>query len=186
MVALFADLRGFTRLTENNEVGAVVSMLNEYFSVLSDAAYAFDATIFNMAGDSLLVGFNVPFPQEDCAERAWRCAQEMVRRFAPVAEGWKGRTGMSTGVGIGICMGEAIIGNVGSPHYASFTIIGNPVNTAARLMQMAASNEVLVCGAVYEELRGIVPAAAVEARGDVTLRGRSVAIPVYALKVGAA
>ena len=186
VVALFADLRGFTRLTENNEVGAVVSMLNEYFSVLSDAAYGFDATIFNMAGDSLLVGFNVPFPQADCAERAWRCAQEMVRRFAPVADGWKTRTGMSTGVGIGICMGEAIIGNVGSPHYASFTIIGNPVNTAARLMQMAASNEVLVCGAVYEELRGIVPSAAVEARGDVTLRGRSVAIPVYALKVGAA
>lgn len=186
VVALFADLRGFTRLTENNEVGAVVAMLNEYFSVLSEAAYAFDATIFNMAGDSLLVGFNVPFPQEDAAMRAWRCAQEMLRRFAPVAAAWQQRTGLATGVGIGICMGEAIIGNVGSPHYASFTIIGNPVNTAARLMQLAAANEVLVCGAVYDELGAAIPASAVEARGDVTLRGRSVAIPVYALRVDAA
>ena len=184
VVALFADLRGFTRLTERNDVDTVVSMLNQYFSVLTEAAYGFDATIFNMAGDSLLVGFNVPFPQQDCEQRAWRCAQAMVRRFAPVAEDWRARTGMATGVGIGICMGEAIIGNVGSPHYASYTIIGNPVNTAARLMQMAASDEVLVCGAVYEALRSIVPAAAVEARGDVTLRGRSAAIPVYALKVG--
>ena len=186
VVALFADLRGFTRLTEGNEVGDVVGMLNEYFSALTDAAYQFDATIFNMAGDSLLVGFNVPFPQEDAALRAWRCAQEMLRRFAPLATRWEERTGMLTGVGIGICMGEAIIGNVGSPHYASYTIIGNPVNTAARLMQIAAANEVLVCGALYDELRGEIPPSGVEARGDVTLRGRSVPIPVYALKMAPA
>ena len=185
VVALFADLRGFTRLTETNEVGAVVGMLNEYFTVLTDAAYQYDATIFNMAGDSLLVGFNVPFPQQDAAVRAWRSAEEMVRRFMPIAAGWEKRTGFSTGVGIGICMGEAIIGNVGSPHYASYTIIGNPVNTAARLMQMAAVNEVLVCGPVYEALRGVLPADGAEARGDVTLRGRSTAIPVYSVKVAA-
>lgn len=186
VVALFADLRGFTRLTEGNEVGDVVGMLNEYFSALSDAAYQFDATIFNMAGDSLLVGFNVPFPQDDAARRAWRCAQEMMRRFTPLATRWEKRTGMLTGVGIGICMGEAIIGNVGSPHYASYTIIGNPVNTAARLMQLAAANEVLVCGALYDELRGEIPPDGVEARGDVTLRGRSVPIPVYSLKIQSA
>lgn len=182
VVAMFADLRGFTRLTENNEVGRVVGMLNEYFSILSETAYHYDATIFNMAGDALLVGFNVPFPQEDAASRALRCGQDMVARFSPVAAGWEKQTGMSTGIGIGICMGEAIIGNVGSPHYASYTIIGNPVNTAARLMQMAAPNEVLVCGAVYEEIRSLVPPEQVEARGDVTLRGRATAIPVYSVK----
>ena len=72
LVALFADLRGFTRMTEKTEVVSVVGMLNEYFGVLTDAAYQNDGTIFNMAGDSLLVGFNVPFPQEDAAERAWQ------------------------------------------------------------------------------------------------------------------
>ncbi|MDH5578407.1 MAG: response regulator, partial [Betaproteobacteria bacterium] len=137
VVALFADLRGFTRLTEQNEVGSVVGMLNEYFGVLTEAAYQHDGTIFNMAGDSLLVGFNVPFPQPDAAERAWRTALGMVGRFAPVAAAWQRRHGLELGVGVGICTGEAIIGNVGSEHYASYTIIGNPVNTAARLMQMA-------------------------------------------------
>jgi class 3 adenylate cyclase len=185
LVALFADLRGFTRLTEQNEVGAVVAMLNEYFAVLTEAAYQYDGTIFNMAGDSLLVGFNVPFPQPDAAERAWRTALEMVARFAPVAAAWQSRHGIAVGVGIGICTGEAIIGNVGSTHYASYTIIGNPVNTAARLMQMAAAGEVLVCGPVYERIRHLLPAGLVEGRGDVTLRGKSEAIPVYAVKAGA-
>jgi len=166
-------------------VGAVVAMLNEYFAVLTEAAYQYDGTIFNMAGDSLLVGFNVPFPQPDAAERAWRTALEMVARFAPVAAAWQSRHGIAVGVGIGICTGEAIIGNVGSTHYASYTIIGNPVNTAARLMQMAAAGEVLVCGPVYERIRHLLPAGLVEGRGDVTLRGKLEAIPVYAVKAGA-
>jgi adenylate cyclase len=185
VVALFADLRGFTRLTEQNEVGAVVAMLNEYFAVLTEAAYQHDGTIFNMAGDSLLVGFNVPFPQPDAAERAWRTALEMVARFEPVAASWRERHGLGVGVGIGMCAGEAIIGNVGSTHYASYTIIGNPVNTAARLMQMATAGEVLVCGPLYERIRHLVPAERVAIRSDVTLRGKSESIPVFAVRAGA-
>ncbi|HVB47231.1 MAG TPA: response regulator [Burkholderiales bacterium] len=186
VVALFADLRGFTRLTERVEVGEVVEMLNEYFTVLTEAAYHHDGTIFNMAGDSLLVGFNVPFVQRDAPIRAWRTAQEMVSRFAPTAAVWQRRTGFVTGVGIGICMGEAIIGNIGSPHYMSYTVIGNPVNVAARLMQMAATDEVLICGPLYEHLKELLPAGGVQGRGDVTLRGRSEPIPVYSVKIASA
>jgi class 3 adenylate cyclase len=185
LVALFADLRGFTRLTEKNEVGEVVGMLNEYFGILTDAAYQHDGTIFNMAGDSLLVGFSVPFPQPDAAERAWRTALEMVGRFAPVAAAWHRRLGLELGVGVGICAGEAIIGNVGSEHYASYTIIGNPVNTAARLMQMAAAGEVLVCGPVFERIRHLLSGHRVDGRGDVALRGRSEPIPVFAVQAAA-
>jgi len=185
LVALFADLRGFTRMTEKTEVVSVVGMLNEYFGVLTDAAYQHDGTIFNMAGDSLLVGFSVPFPQADAAERAWRTALNMVERFTPIASDWHNRHGLALGVGIGICAGEAIIGNVGSEHYASYTIIGNPVNTAARLMQLAAAGEVLLCGPVYERIRHLIAGHAVEGRGDVTLRGRSEPIPVYAVRAAA-
>ena len=63
-------------------------MLNEHFSVITDAAYRHDGTIFSMAGDSLLVGFNVPFPQPDAAARAWRTAHDMLRSFAPVHARW--------------------------------------------------------------------------------------------------
>ena len=185
LVALFADLRGFTRLTEKNEVGSVVAMLNEYFGVLTDAAYQHDGTIFNMAGDSLLVGFNVPFPQPDAAERAWRTALEMVGRFAPMAAAWRKQYGLDLGVGVGICAGEAIIGNVGSEHYANYTIIGNPVNSAARLMQMAAAGEVLVCGPVFERIRHLLSGHRVAGRGDVALRGRTEPIAVFAVQAAA-
>ncbi len=183
VVALFADLRGFTRLTDRTEVGRVVEMLNEYFSILSEAAYRHDATIFNMAGDALLVGFNVPFPQEEPAMLAYKCAREMLTRFAPVADRWEKEQRIATGVGIGICMGETVIGNIGSPHYMSYTIIGNAVNSAARLMQLAQPYEILVCDQVYGELRDAVPSEQVESRGDVTLRGRADPIKVYCVKV---
>jgi CheY-like chemotaxis protein len=113
VVVLFADLRGFTSITESIEVHHVVHMLNEYFAVLTEAAYQHEGTIFNMAGDSLLVGFNVPLPQPDAPSRALRAALDMIARFAPVAAAWRRRHCNATGVGIGMCRGESIIGNVG-------------------------------------------------------------------------
>jgi class 3 adenylate cyclase len=183
VVALFADLRGFTRITESIEVHHVVHMLNEYFAVLTEAAYQHEGTIFNMAGDSLLVGFNVPFAQPDAPARAWRTANDMVARFAPLAAAWRERHGVTAGVGIGISRGEAIIGNVGSPHFMSYTVIGDTVNTAARLMAMAQSEEVLVSGTLFDAIRTLVPAAQVQSRGHVALRGKSEAIQVYAIRV---
>jgi adenylate cyclase len=185
VVALFADLRGFTRLTEMVEVDKVVGMLNEYFAVITEAAYRHDGTIFSLAGDSLLVGFNVPFPQPDAAVRAWRAAQDMISSFAPVLANWTRRGGLATGVGIGIASGEAIIGNVGSPHHMSYTIIGDAVNTAARLMQMAHAGELLVSGPVYDSVRTLMPADRVETRGNVALRGKAEATAVFAIDLAA-
>jgi class 3 adenylate cyclase len=183
VVALFADLRGFTRLTETIEVDRVVAMLNEYFAVITEAAYRNDGTIFSMAGDCLLVGFNVPFPQADAAQRAWRTAEDMIAGFAPVLAGWTQGGGMPTGVGIGIAAGEAIIGNVGSPHHMSYTIIGDAVNTAARLMQMARAGELLVSGSVYDSIRALVPGGAAVSRGNVALRGKTEPTPVYSIEL---
>jgi adenylate cyclase len=183
VVALFADLRGFTRLTESSNVADVVAFLNQYFSVLTEAAYRQDGTIFSMAGDALLVGFNVPFPQPDAARRAWLAARDMIGSFAPVLDQWTGRGHKPTGVGIGIASGEAIIGNIGSPHYMSHTIIGDAVNTAARLQHLAKAGEVLVSGPVYAALRAELPPHAAEPRGDVTLRGKVESTPVYSLRL---
>jgi class 3 adenylate cyclase len=181
VVALFADLRGFTRLTEATRVDEVVGMLNEYFEVITEAAYRHEGTIFSMAGDCLLVGFNVPFAQADAAERACRAAQDMVAGFAPVLASWTARGGAPTGVGVGIASGEAILGNIGSPHYMSHTIIGDAVNTAARLMQMAQPSELLLARPVYESVRGTLDSQRVRFKGQVALRGRSGTIEVYSV-----
>ena len=183
VVALFADLRGFTRLTESTGVDEVVGLLNEHFSVITDAAYRHDGTIFSMAGDSLLVGFGVPFPQPDAAPRAWRAAHDMLRSFTSVHARWIKSGGVPTGLGIGIASGEAILGNVGSPHYMSYTIIGDAVNTASRLVQAAKPGEILVSGAVYETIRAMIPADAAKPQGEVVLRGKSGTTPVWSITV---
>src|SRR5436190_349175 len=173
VVVLFADLRGFTRLTERTQVDGVVALLNEYFEVLTEAAYRHDGTIFNMAGDNLLVGFNVPFAQPDAAALAWRAAHDMAASARPVLERWAGR-GMATGVGFGIAPGDAILGNIGSSHYMNYTIIGDAVNVAARLVELAQPGELLVSGAV---LKAAGQKAA--GRGMLPLRGRSEPVDVY-------
>ncbi len=182
VIAMFADLRGFTRITESLDVEHVVSMLNEYFSVLTEATYRHDGTIFNMAGDCLLVGFNVPFAQPDATARAWRTAVEMLSRVGEVAAGWHTRHGITTGVGIGIGRGHAVVGNIGSPHYMSYTMIGDTVNSAARLMQTAQVGEALVSGEFYQAAGGLVPAGRVEPRGQVVLRGKSEPMQVYSIR----
>jgi class 3 adenylate cyclase len=150
--------------------------------VLTEAAYRHDGTIFNMAGDCLLVGFNVPFAQPDAAERAWRTAEEMLARVCAVAAGWSARHGIETGVGIGVCRGPAVIGNVGSAHYMSYTMIGNAVNAAARLMQMAQMGEALVSGEFYFSVRDLIPAGCVQGFGPVALRGKSEPVAVYSIR----
>jgi len=178
VVALFADLRGFTRLTERTQVDEVVGLLNEYFAVITEAAYRHDGTIFSMAGDNLLVGFNVPFPQPDAGQLAWRTAQEMASSVKRVLNRWSERGGTPTGVGFGLAAGDAIIGNVGSPHYMSYTIIGDAVNVAARLVQLAQPGELLVSGAALRAAGELASAA--QPRGKMALRGRSEPVDVYA------
>jgi class 3 adenylate cyclase len=149
--------------------------------VLTEAAYQHEGTIFNMAGDSLLVGFNVPFAQPDAPARAFHAAQDMVSRFAPVSVDWRRRHGVAAGVGIGMSRGEAIIGNIGSPHFMSYTIIGDTVNTAARLMQLAQADEVLMSGPLYASIRELVPPGRARPRGEMALRGKAETIEVYSI-----
>jgi class 3 adenylate cyclase len=181
IVVLYADLRGFAQITEKVGVHVVVEMLNEYFTVLTDAAYQHDGTVFNMAGESMLIGFNVPLPQPDALSRAVRTAGDVIANFAPVSAAWRKRYGVLTGVGIGMSRGEAIIGNVGSRHFMSYTAIGDTVSTAARLMELARANEVLMSGALYDPVRSLMPGDRVQRAGRFALRGTSEPVEVYSM-----
>ena len=88
---LFADLRGFTGISERLSPHEVVPLLNEYFSLLTEITFQHEGTVFHMAGDCLMVGFGVPFEQDDSAQRAVRAAREMLDRFAVLADSWRSR-----------------------------------------------------------------------------------------------
>ena len=186
VVALFADLRGFTRLSETVPVSSIVPMLNEFFTELTAAAHDNEGTVFSMAGDSLLVGFNVPVPQVDATGRAVATGRAMIQRFAPIAARWQAEHGLSTGIGIGIEAGEVVVGNVGAPTFMSYTIIGDPVNVAARLMQRAEPNEILIGPRASLSLHAVLGGAMPLERRDVALKGKAEPVEVVSLKVSPA
>ena len=186
VVALFADLRGFTRLSETVPVSSIVPMLNEFFTELTAAVHDSEGTVFSMAGDSLLVGFNVPVPQADATGRAVATGRAMIQRFAPVAARWKTQHGLATGIGVGIESGEVVVGNVGAPSFMSYTIIGDPVNVAARLMQTATANEILIGPRASLSLRSLLGGSTPLERRQVTLRGKAEPLEVAVLRVAPA
>jgi len=186
VVALFADLRGFTRLSESVPVSSIVPMLNEFFTELTAAAHDNEGTVFSMAGDSLLVGFNVPVPQTDATGRAVATGRAMIQRFAPVAARWQAEHGVSTGIGVGIEAGEVVVGNVGAPSFMSYTIIGDPVNVAARLMQRAEPNEILIGPRASLSLQSMLGGAAPVDRRSVSLKGKAEPVEVVTLRVALA
>jgi adenylate cyclase len=181
VVALFADLRGFTHLSETVPVSRIVPMLNEFFVVLTEAAHESEGTVFSMAGDSMLIGFNVPVPQPDAAERALHTGRTIIQRFGPVAARWQSEHGLATGVGIGIEAGEVVVGNVGAPSFVSYTIIGDAVNVAARLMQRAAPNEILIGPRAFLALSPMLGRATLDRR-QVKLKGKTDPVEVVSLK----
>jgi len=178
-VVLFADLRGFTSIAERLSPDAVVLLLNEYFSLLTDITFRHDGTIFHMAGDCLMVGFGVPFPQPDSTERAVITAREMLERFGALAEMWKQQHAIDTGLGIGINEGDVIAGNVGSAAYMNYTIIGDTVNVASRLCQRARAGEMLFSRSFKRSLdeRGVALDAL--ELPPMTVRGRKSPIDIY-------
>ena len=182
-VVLFADLRGFTSIAERLTPDAVVTLLNEYFSLLTDITFKHDGTIFHMAGDCLMVGFGVPVVQLDAPERAVRACREMLDRFGALAQTWKEQHEIEAGLGIGINEGDVIAGNVGSAAYMNYTIIGDTVNVASRLCQRARAGEMLFSRSFKRSLdeRG-VDVGALELP-PMTLRGRKTPIDIYCVPI---
>jgi adenylate cyclase len=184
VAVMFADMRGFTALSERLSPEHVVELLNEFFKLLTDITFEYEGTVFSMAGDSLLVGFGVPVAQEDGAERAILAAKLMLEKFSSLAHKWTERYGVETGLGIGINVGEVIAGNVGSPSYMNYTIIGDTVNVASRLGQRARAGEMLFSDAVKQLLdkRGVDVGAM--PLPSLVLRGRSTPIGIFCVPTG--
>jgi len=177
---MFADMRGFTGIAEKLVPAQVCELLNEFFSVLTAAAFRHDGTVFNMAGDSLMVGFGVPMAQPDGGARALRAARDMLSGFNELADRWRQRYGIETGLGIGINDGEVIAGNIGSTQYMNYTLIGDTVNVAARLSQRARAGEVLFSSALKVTLDGQIDSTvSVLALPPLTLRGRTNPIDIF-------
>ena len=176
---LFADMRGFTAVAERLSPGEVVPLLNEYFSMLSAVTSEHGGTVFHIAGDGLMAGFGLPTPADDASERAVTAARRMIGDFRQIAAEWKTRLGLIAGIGIGINAGDVIVGDVGAPERPSYTLIGDTVNVAARLVQRARAGEALFSRSVRQALDP--PPEGVVELPPLVLRGRSRPVEIYCM-----
>ena len=176
---LFADMRGFTAIAEQLSPDEVVPLLNEYFSMLSAITTEYGGTVFHIAGDGLMAGFGVLRAEPDASVRAVAAARRMISGFNGLAGDWKTRLGLDTGIGIGINAGEVIIGDVGAPERSSYTLIGDTVNVAARLVQRARAGEALFSRSVWQSLES--GAAGIVELPPMVLRGRAGAVEIYCM-----
>jgi adenylate cyclase len=180
---LFADLSGFTALSERLDPEDVRAFQNALFETLSRAIARYDGFVEKFVGDAVLAVFGAPVAHEDDPARACAAALDMLDRGAALSQEWAGRLGQPVALHVGIHTGPVVAGSLGgeSGAGAAYAVTGDTVNTTARLLAAAAPGTILVSEATYALAQHRF---AFESAGEVTLRGKAEPIAVRRL-VGA-
>lgn len=151
---LFADIRGFTRLSEEHGPQEVVDLLNNYFDLIIDVVFRYNGTVDKIVGDEIMVLFGAPFPFKDDTLRAVGCAIEMLETLEKFNRERQVEGKFPLAVGVGLNRGSVISGNIGSAKHMDYTVIGDAVNLASRLVDHAGESQILITRSVYKELAG--------------------------------
>lgn len=144
ITVLFADIRGFTSLSENEKPEKVVTLLNLYFSAMSEIIFEFGGTLDKYIGDGLMAIFGAPNASPNDARHALQTAIAMQKRLLILNKDLRNEGFGEIQIGIGLHTGEATIGYIGSEKRSEYTAIGDTVNLAARLESNARPGQILV------------------------------------------
>jgi adenylate cyclase len=144
---LFADIRGFTRISEHAPPEKIVGLLNRYFSAMTDIIFAHGGTLDKYLGDGLMALFGAPTATPDDASNALNAAVAMQRRLLGINRELRDEGFPEIGVGMGLHTGEVIVGYIGSDRRSEYTAIGDTVNTSSRLESNARGGEILISDA---------------------------------------
>jgi adenylate cyclase len=173
---LFSDIRGFTRMSEHMDPHAVVELLNEYFSEMTDLIFESGGTLDKYLGDGIMVVYGAPFPAPDDAMRATKTAIEMQRALADLNRNWQSRGQQPLRMGVGINTGTVTAGNIGSAKRMDYTVIGDAVNLASRLCSNAAGGQILVSESTYSLLNGSIPGQRLE---PIRVKGKETPVELH-------
>jgi adenylate cyclase len=144
---LFADIRGFTRISEHAPPEKIVSLLNRYFSAMTDIIFAHGGTLDKYLGDGLMALFGAPTATPEDASNALNAAVAMQRRVLSINQELRDEGLSEIGVGMGLHTGEVTVGYIGSERRSEYTAIGDAVNTASRLESNAQGGQILISDA---------------------------------------
>ena len=176
IAVLFVDIRGFTSMSESLEPEQVVSILNEYFSVVYSSIIAWNGTLDKFIGDAAMAIFNAPNDVDDYVFNAVCAADDIQKNFEPLREKFMSEYGKEVHLGIGINSGTAIVGNIGCMGRFDYTAIGDTVNTASRLESKALPGQILISETVYAEVESRV---SVDRVGALSLKGKAQTVETY-------
>lgn len=176
VTVLFADVAGFTSLVERHSPEAVIPILHELFTLLTEIVFRHRGTVDKFIGDCVMALWNAPDSEPEHAALAVRCAQDMLHWVELANAVWQRRTGVAIHLAIGIHTGDATVGNFGSRARMEYTAMGDTVNVAARLEHLARPQQILVGAAT----RDAAPdAGAYVALGSTRLAGREQPVEIF-------
>jgi len=173
---LFADIRGFTSMSERHDPEDMVRTLNAYFEVMVDVLFRNGGTLDKYVGDEIIGLFGAPVERPDSPVLAVRCALEMLRALDEFNHMRAADGAEPLYVGIGVNTGPVIAGAIGSSRTLQYTVIGDAVNIASRLCNVAGPGEVIISQSTFDLVRGEVAA---EEREPVVVKGKAKAISIY-------
>lgn len=171
---MFADISGFTAMSESLDPEQVRRLMNGCFDALVPCIHRYGGTVDKFIGDAVMSLFGAPVAQENHAESAARASLEMLSVIAQFNQA----EGTNLGIHIGINTGLVIAGGMGSQDQQQYSVMGDAVNLAARLEDASERGEILIGAATY---RLIAPLFDVETRAPIALKGKSEPVPNFRL-----
>ena len=179
ITVLFADIRGFTLLSERAKPERVVQLLNKFFSAMTDIIFAHGGTLDKYIGDGLMALFGAPSATPQDATNALSAAVQMQHRVCSLNEELRVEGFNEINVGIGLHTGEATIGYIGSERRLEYTAIGDTVNIASRLESNAGGGEILLSDATARAAAGLYPLVP---RESIVVKNRTEPVPLFELR----
>jgi len=172
---LFADIVGFTSMSEKMSPAAVALVLNDYLSRMTDVIFKYEGTLDKYIGDAIMAVYGAPLDMPDHAVRAIHSGLEMQERLQEFNS--ERKEGPTIRIRIGINSGKVVAGEIGSINKKEYTVLGDTVNTASRLESSVAKPGMVVVGEnTYELAKGQFECRSL---GKATLKGKEKEVAVY-------
>lgn len=176
VTVLFSDIRGFTSMSETRPPQEIVGLLNEYFEVMVEVLFRYEGTLDKFVGDEIMALFGAPLDLKDSPRLAVMCAIDMQKALREF-----NRTRLTSNqeplrIGIGINTGQVVAGALGSSRALQYTVIGDPVNTGARLCGLAKAGEIIIAETTMMRVKDAVEAVALP---PAKVKGKNEELRIY-------
>jgi adenylate cyclase len=182
VTVLMSDIRGYSGIAERTDPTVLAGQLDEHRREMNAAVLAEDGTLMQYVGDAVMAVFGAPFPQDDHAARALRAAEAMHRRQEEVDRRWEAQGLEPFGLGIGLSTGEVAAAILGSDERLEYTVVGDTVNLAQRLQDLARpAGSTVISEATREAAYREGTAVAVDTLGAQLVKGRERPVTAHRL-----